>query len=58
MKPFSGSAIPEHTCIQKTGFLPSHRSDALYQGTTLVGPFEYGTDEAFSPLYESAFTPI
>jgi hypothetical protein len=50
------SADPSWKCFstERNGaecasFLPSHRSDALYQGTTLVGPFKYGHDEAFRP---------
>jgi hypothetical protein len=30
-------------------FSGSHRADALYQGTTLVGPFRRNKDQGFSP---------
>jgi hypothetical protein len=32
-------------------FSGSHRSDALYQGTTLVGPYSAPNDEALAPVF-------
>jgi hypothetical protein len=35
--------------LRNTRVFWSHRSDALYQGTTLVGPLEANKDLGFSP---------